>query len=310
VTLDVVNWDAEAYSKRIPGTASKNAKVKLLQQYSPKIYKVKGKRLTFAELRQQMFRVHFSANYSAPVTAISEPAIIFDIFGQILVWNLPGVLSDQCQKGMWLTCSLLQDTFRRMYEAAKKKEWEGKKLSMRERGFLELTGDHTTIPGTAIFSPAWFEQGHNVRLMSIFRTLSTNILLQMPYHQMHVSKKYKTRVRKVFVVEVKPYAMLLSALLSVTHPMLYEALMDVMTSVGELDDHQDAMARWLTVFSGFQMISNWMTEDHRDLSSQAEWYNVIASIGPYWNGVMKLRNLRAELGYDSGSVVVTAGRVV
>lgn len=162
MSLDVVDWDAEAYSQRIPGTPSRNMELKLVLRYSPKLYKIKGERMTFAELGYEDFGKRFSADHSAPVTYISEPAIIIDIFGRILVWNLPGVLSDRCQKGIWSSCSLLQGFFQQSYEIAKKKEKEKKKLSWRERGFLEPSKNLTTFPGTAIFSPAWFALGNDV----------------------------------------------------------------------------------------------------------------------------------------------------
>lgn len=132
----------------------------------------------------------------------------------------------------------------------------------------------------------------------------------MPYHQLHVSKKLKTQVGKAFVAESKPYAMLLSALLSVTHPKLFDSSMAAMNRLEELEDHQEAVASWPSVFSGFQMISNRTSEDHRDLRSRAEWYDILASVGPYRNGIMKLRNLGADLQYETGSLVVIGGRVV
>jgi hypothetical protein len=48
--------------------------------------------MTLSELQQEEFGIRFSADHSAPVSFISEPAIIFNIFGQILVWNLPGAV--------------------------------------------------------------------------------------------------------------------------------------------------------------------------------------------------------------------------
>jgi hypothetical protein len=117
----------------------------------------------------------------------------------------------------------------------------------------------------------------------------------MPHHKLYVSNKLKTWVGKVFVAESKPYAMLLSALLSVTHPKLYDAPVDTINRLGELDDHREAIAGWLSAFSRFQMISNWTSEDHQDLRSRAEWYDILASVGPYRKGVIKLRNLGAQL---------------
>jgi hypothetical protein len=132
----------------------------------------------------------------------------------------------------------------------------------------------------------------------------------MPYHKMHVSKQLKTPTGKAFVAESTPYAMLLSALLSVTHPKLYDASMAAMTELGKLEEHKEAVSEWPSVLSGYQVISNRTTEDHRDFKSRAEWYDILATVGPYQKGVMKLRNLGAELKYETGSVVLIGGLLV
>jgi hypothetical protein len=160
--IDVVDWDAEAYSHRIPRATSTDMEVNLLERYPPKLYKLKGIKMNIAEIRQQEFGRRFIADHSAPVESISEPAIIFDIFGRILVWNLPGVLSNRFQKGIWSSCALLQGFFRQSYLTVKTKEKKGRKPYWRERGFIEPNDNLITFPGTAIFSPGWFELGHNV----------------------------------------------------------------------------------------------------------------------------------------------------
>jgi hypothetical protein len=135
--IDIVDWDAEAYSHGIPGSRSTRMEIALLNRYPPKLYKVKGSRKPFDEIKKEDFGKMFSVDRSAPVTFLTEPCIIMDIFGRILTWYLPEVLSDRCSKGIWSSCSLLQGLFEKHYKkVTTRKDGKPKKLSWRNRGYL------------------------------------------------------------------------------------------------------------------------------------------------------------------------------
>lgn len=132
----------------------------------------------------------------------------------------------------------------------------------------------------------------------------------MPTDELIVSADLRTPAGKAFTAEATPYAMLFSALLSVVHSELYKTCSTAMDRLGELSQLSEAVAEWPSVFSGSQIIANRKSVDHRDRQSRAEWYDILATVGPYEDGKMVLRNLGAELQYDSGTVVAIGGRVV
>jgi hypothetical protein len=132
----------------------------------------------------------------------------------------------------------------------------------------------------------------------------------MPNHELVVSADLRNPAGKAYMAEARPYSMLFSALLSVIHPELYITSITAMVRLGQLESLSEAVQEWPSVFSGSQIIANRKTIDHRDLQSRSEWYDILATVGPYQNGKMFLRNIGAELQYDSGTVVAIGGRVV
>jgi hypothetical protein len=86
--------------------------------------------------------------------------------------------------------------------------------------------------------------------------------------------------------------------------------MEVIRALEQTEDFGEAIRRWPSVFSGMQLIANRTTPEHRDFKSQPEWYDILATIGPYTDAWMTVPNIGVQLKYDSGTVIGLGGRVL
>jgi len=105
----------------------------------------------------------------------------------------------------------------------------------------------------------------------------------------------------------------LSAILAVIHPQLYEAgwqTIERLRGTPEIEDPEDLLSRWASVFSGVSVISNRYTPPHWDQGSRYNWYDLLATSGSYRNCNLKLLGLGITLGYGPGTVVGLVGKVL
>jgi hypothetical protein len=158
---DVVDWDAEAYSHKIPNAYSAKKEDLLQELYKLRLFKVKGAE-TLKNLGQKDFGKIFAADRSAPIDYLTEPAIIIDIFGWILLWYLPSILSIRCQEGIWSSSQHLQEMF--LPKSSAPKSEKTAKPSWRKANFVWPSDDMASSPGSAIFSLGWFMQGNDIHL--------------------------------------------------------------------------------------------------------------------------------------------------
>ncbi|EGO23131.1 hypothetical protein SERLADRAFT_409559 [Serpula lacrymans var. lacrymans S7.9] len=80
---------------------------------------------------------------------------------------------------------------------------------------------------------------------------------------------------------------LMSAILRVAHPALYELAWEV---PGQFEDHMDdvmVLKAWSLVFNALSIISNQEMPVHGDCLSKAEWYNMLASVGDYDEAILE-----------------------
>ena len=104
----------------------------------------------------------------------------------------------------------------------------------------------------------------------------------------------------------------MSAILAVIHPDLYDAGWKTTQRLRKTPEigRQDVLSRWASVFSGVAVISNRITQPHRDKSSRFNWYDILATVGTYENCTMKLPGLGISLGYSPGTVVGISGKAL
>lgn len=75
-------------------------------------------------------------------------------------------------------------------------------------------------------------------------------------------------------------------------------------------DLQDTLKQWTSVFNGMSVIGNRETPCHRDNNSRAEWYDLLATIGPYRSAIMELPGIGLRVRYDPGTVMGLSGKIV
>jgi hypothetical protein len=105
---------------------------------------------------------------------------------------------------------------------------------------------------------------------------------------------------------------ILSAILSVIHPDLYDAgLQTIQRLIGTPQvDRQDVLRHWASAFSGVAVISNRRTPIHRDTGSRFNWYDLLVTLGRYQNCNLELPSLGISLDYGPGTVVGISGMVL
>jgi hypothetical protein len=103
---------------------------------------------------------------------------------------------------------------------------------------------------------------------------------------------------------------LLSAILRVIHPALYECGRETIQRLHGHPELHPALEKWPSVFNAITILSNRETPLHRDNYSRPEWYDILTSVGPYQNAVLDFPGVGLKLAYDSGTVVGFSGKVL
>lgn len=103
---------------------------------------------------------------------------------------------------------------------------------------------------------------------------------------------------------------LMSAILRVMHPALYESGRATVKKLWQYPELHPALEYWPSVFNAVTALSNRETPFHRDNYSRAQWYDLLTTIGPYQDAVMEFPGLGMKLRYNSGTVVGFSGKIV
>jgi len=105
---------------------------------------------------------------------------------------------------------------------------------------------------------------------------------------------------------------ILSAILAVIHPNLYEAGWQTTKCLRDTPEIglPHVLSQWASVFSGVAVISNCITPLHRDDGSRCNWYDILATLGSYRDCNLELPGLGIALEYGPGTVVGISGKVV
>jgi hypothetical protein len=78
----------------------------------------------------------------------------------------------------------------------------------------------------------------------------------------------------------------------------------------EPEDLKEVLQMWTCIFHGVQVISNREAPLHRDGNSNPEWYDLLATVGPYEGAVLELPGVGLRLVYSPGTVVGLGGKVL
>jgi len=105
-------------------------------------------------------------------------------------------------------------------------------------------------------------------------------------------------------------AALLSGLLRVIHPNLFGMARAAMVKLAEMEEEDDLINSWTSVFNGCQVISNRETPIHRDNYSCFSWYDLLCSVGAYPGADLELTNVGLTFQYNTGVIFALCGRIL
>jgi RNA polymerase subunit RPABC4/transcription elongation factor Spt4 len=102
----------------------------------------------------------------------------------------------------------------------------------------------------------------------------------------------------------------LSGVLRVMHPHQYQLGRDAMEQLMEREDLHEVLTLWPCIFNGLQIISNRECPIHRDYNTASEWYDLLATFGPYRSAILEMPGLGLRFPYRSGTIVGLCGRML
>ena len=127
-----------------------------------------------------------------------------------------------------------------------------------------------------------------------------------------VSASFNSRAASDWLDAASESNAILSAILAVIHPKLYDAGWQTTRRLRNTPEirPQDVLSRWASIFNGIAVISNRCTPSHRDGNSRSHWYDMLATLGSYRNCNLELPGLGITLEYSPGTVVGILGNVL
>lgn len=134
---------------------------------------------------------------------------------------------------------------------------------------------------------------------------------------MEVSKELRTPRGLYWIKQMQETSALLGAAVRIMHPSLYVSGIKAIRGIhsGEIPvDKSEGLAEvlrfWSSPFTGLSLMNNRQTPLHRDSLGCNEWMDLLATVGPYTEGLLEMPGLGLEFEYRSGTVVGVSGRAV
>jgi hypothetical protein len=115
---------------------------------------------------------------------------------------------------------------------------------------------------------------------------------------------------RTWLNEMAESSALMSGALRVMHPNLYLLGRSSIEKLGQRADLKDIVKIWSLVFNGVQVISNRECPIHRDNNSKHEWYDLLATLGPYESATVEMPDVGVRMAYPTGTLLGLCGRVI
>lgn len=167
-------------------------------------------------------------------------------------------------------------------------------------------------PGIVNFSPAWFQQGHEVS--QICRWEHRLIYNQTSDYELEVSALLKARNLhrggEAWLMAMQEPHLVLGGMLKIMHPDLYKSSLAALLQLQDQEEHATVLAKWGTVFNALSFISNRAAPLHRDSKSRKDWYDLLVSFGTYADATFHLPGLGMQFPYRSGTIVAFSGSLL
>ncbi|THH05826.1 hypothetical protein EW146_g9795 [Bondarzewia mesenterica] len=213
---------------------------------------------------------------------------IMDIHEKILEWYLPNILTAERQAVMWLATAKL----RPMHKPKDLGNWHAQlDLYWSPEDCMGMP------PSTVEMSLGWFEQAHY--------TTEFGLKCSMSFNDRHDDLRCHQ-----WLQDFTDLSAILSGILRIIHPEQYFAGIECMEKLGDITDISELVHRWPSVFNGVSVIAQRLTPPHRDRNSHAEWYDLLATISPYWNGTFELLGIGVSFQYNSGTMIALCSQVL
>ena len=102
----------------------------------------------------------------------------------------------------------------------------------------------------------------------------------------------------------------LNLTLSLIHPDLFQTGLGILKKLRHLKTTDAIAEEWQSVYTGVNVISNRITQAHRDSKGRPEWFDTLASYcGSNSTPRLLINNLGLDLQYSSGAVVGFCGLI-
>jgi len=135
--------------------------------------------------------------------------------------------------------------------------------------------------------------------------------MQGPQHDIRPSASLKShnpiREGRDWLVSIAESSVVLSSVVRVIHPELFDMGMECMQKMYCQEDLREVLCMWYSVFNGASIISNRETPVHRDHSTRFEWYDLLATVGPYERAYFSLPGVGLTFLYQSGTLLGFCG---
>ena len=101
----------------------------------------------------------------------------------------------------------------------------------------------------------------------------------------------------------------LSAILAVIHPTLHKSGWETFNWLRQCAKIQpeNVLHQWTSIFNGVAVIINCTTPAHQDSNTRKQWYNLLVTLGSYWNCNLNLPGMGVSFKYGPGTVVGLLG---
>jgi hypothetical protein len=108
---------------------------------------------------------------------------------------------------------------------------------------------------------------------------------------------------------MKPSQYLLNAIVAMASPKLFDAGVQAITAVKDMELHQNAEV-WTSIYTGLSIIVNRQTPRHRDVGGALCHPDLLLSAGDHSGSKFLIPDISLTLEYNPGTVVILAGRVL
>ncbi|THH19631.1 hypothetical protein EUX98_g8734 [Antrodiella citrinella] len=236
--------------------------------------------------RDDLLKQEFPSPFPTP-TVIQTPRTIVDSEGRVLVWAIPGALSNKRQQQIYKSARHLQNHFVQGCEGGR---WRTDPQYFNNK----LVG--ALRSGTLNLSPAWYSVGHRWAAAS-------------PLRSTPLFKNPNKSGLGPWTEEMRDAHAIVSGMLYIMHPELFENAREVVNNIWD-NLLGPRLAMWGLPFTAASLMSNRASINHRDKGGWHTMLDMLVTTGPYSRSYLTLPDLDISVDYRPGTVVSLYGGLI